>query len=478
VVRVRSQFLVVLGAAVFAGGLAVLPLGAAASAAQARPTTAAGGWGKAILLARPAGVTAIGVSSLSCHSPGSCEADGSYSGTAFVIGVTHGTWGHARPVRFPFAGNCVVTGSYTGKSGQPEPFTLIQKNGTWGKAAAVAGLASLNPAGSAGIGSISCPSAGNCTATGSYSAPGSQYSLPFTVSEVHGTWGDAAAVPGIAALPGLVKNRGAGTGPLSCGSAGNCTATGTYPVDVDESGGDQAYVASEVNGTWGNATAVPGLTALNTGVEDSISSISCPAAGTCGAVGYYWTSTQFMEGFVVSEVNGTWHRAIEVPGTAKLDGTEVSTVSCASAGNCTAGGLYGDNGLCPCDFGTGQLFVVSEVNGTWYRATPLPGGDKLNQGDDAGFSTIFCPKAGNCAAGGSYSTFVNDEGINDTQAFVATETGGTWSRAVEVPGTETLNNRDIGNISSISCAAPGKCSAVGNLESGKTGFQTYLVTRS
>ena len=46
---------------------------------------------------------------------------------------------------------------------------------------------------------------------------------------------------------------------------------------------------------------------------------------------------------MVSQVNGTWHTAIEVPGTAALNIrrlARVVSVSCASAGNCSAGGYY------------------------------------------------------------------------------------------------------------------------------------------
>src|SRR5262245_59263383 len=56
---------------------------------------------------------------------------------------------------------------------------------------------------------------------------------------------------------------------------------------------------------------------------------------------------------------GTWHSAIEVPGTAALnrDGlAEVDSVSCGSAGNCVAGGSYYDGS------GVVQAFVASEVN--------------------------------------------------------------------------------------------------------------------
>ena len=61
---------------------------------------------------------------------------------------------------------------------------------------------------------------------------------------------------------------------------------------------------------------------------------------------------------MVSQVNGTWQTAIEVPGTAALNqggSADVSSVSCASAGNCSAGGDYQDSS------GHFQAFVVSET---------------------------------------------------------------------------------------------------------------------
>jgi hypothetical protein len=62
--------------------------------------------------------------------------------------------------------------------------------------------------------------------------------------------------------------------------------------------------------------------------------------------------------FVVSEVNGTWHDATQLPGTAALNAggiAAVDSVSCASAGNCSAGGGYLDAN------GNQQAFVVSET---------------------------------------------------------------------------------------------------------------------
>ena len=73
--------------------------------------------------------------------------------------------------------------------------------------------------------------------------------------------------------------------------------------------------------------------------------MSCASAGNCSAGGYYTDSSGHQQAFVVSEVNGTWRNAMEVPGTAALNkggDAQVTSVSCASAGNCSAGGCYVD----------------------------------------------------------------------------------------------------------------------------------------
>jgi len=59
---------------------------------------------------------------------------------------------------------------------------------------------------------------------------------------------------------------------------------------------------------------------------------------------------------------GSWRTAIEVPGSGALNAgglAGVSSVSCASAGNCSAGGSYKGRS------GAFQAFVASEGNGRW-----------------------------------------------------------------------------------------------------------------
>jgi hypothetical protein len=142
--------------------------------------------------------------------------------------------------------------------------------------------------------------------------------------------------------------------------------------------------------------------------------VSCASAGNCAAGGFYTDSSGKGQAFVASEVNGTWHAAIEDPGTAALNqrgDAAVNSVSCASAGNCAAGGFYTDSS------GNGQAFVASEVNGTWHAAIEVPGTATLNQGGYAIVGSVSCAMAGNCAADGFYT-----DSSRHVQAFVVNET--------------------------------------------------------
>jgi len=94
---------------------------------------------------------------------------------------------------------------------------------------------------------------------------------------------------------------------------------------------------------------------------------------------------------------GSWGRAITVPGLGALNTggkAEVSSVSCASAGNCAAGGGY--------DGGGSGAWVVREKNGVWAKRTAVPGLGALNKGSVLGVSSVSCASAGSCVAGGFY----------------------------------------------------------------------------
>jgi len=302
----------------------------------------------------------------------------------------------------------------------------------------VPGAAALNHGGRAVVGTISCPSAGNCGAAGIFStSPGDDQG--FVVSQTHGTWGTAREIPGFAAL-----NRGgnAAVWSQSCPSAGNCTAGGLY-TNADRQ--FQAFVVDEANGRWGAAREVPGTRALNRGGYAGVRSVSCPSPGNCSAVGFYLDASRHYQAFVADEVHGRWDTAQEAPGTGALNqggSAQLQSVSCASAGDCSAGGGYLDGR------GHSQAFVAGESNGTWKPAETVPGTTALNQGGKAAIASVSCALAGACSAGGYYT-----DSFGRQEAFVVSKTSGIWGIAQELPNISGLNY-GYSSVTSVSCPSP------------------------
>lgn len=360
-------------------------------------------------------------------------------------------------------GNCSAGGYYTNNGDQA--FVVREVNGVWRKAVEVPGSAALNTGGLAWLNSVSCTSRGNCTAGGVYLAATTTYQ-PFVVSEVNGTWHNAIRVPGINSSPakGHVGPT-AQVSSVSCVSAGNCSIGGIYYDSVNI----QAFVGSEVNGTWRNAVKVPGTSTLNKG-EARITSVSCGSAGNCGAGGFYTDSRGFEQMMVVNEVNGAWRNAIEVPGSATLnkgDVAQISSVSCASAGNCGAGGDYmGSSSL-------SEPLIVSEVRGTWQKAVRLPGITALTNHIFGTVASVSCSSPGNCSAGGWYT-----DSADHPQPFVVSEVNGTWRNAIKVPGIAAINKGVDAFISSVSCGSASNCSAFGGYTDSAKRRQVFVVRRT
>jgi hypothetical protein len=464
------------------------PVGAQARApaSSSTPTVSAGAWGTAIevpgIAALNTGRAAL-IEQMSCPSAGTCAAGGWYTDSSgaqqvFLVSEVHGTWGKAEEipgtaalnaggggdvgsVSCASAGNCSIGGSYRDSSHRVQAFVINEVNGTWGTAKEVPGTAALNQGGSAEVISMSCATAGNCSAGGFY-APVNFGAQAFVVSEVHGTWGKAREVPGIAALGTVPAGQ---VSSVSCATAGNCGAGGFY----SDNSGQQAFVVTQTNGTWGKAREVPGTAALNQGGSAEVNSVSCAAAGGCSAGGAYYDGSVHQQSFVASQANGTWGKAREVPGTAALNQSGmfagVASVSCPAVGTCAAGGSYTDGS------GHQQAFVASQTNGTWGKARELPGTATLNKGN-TGIGPLSCASAGNCDAGGTYV-----DGSGHLQVFVDSEVNGTWGTAEEIPGTATLNQGGDAVIGSLSCTPAGTCSAGGQYAPG-SGVEAFVVNKT
>jgi hypothetical protein len=379
-----------------------------------------------------------------------------------VVNKVHGTWRHVvkiagitlRPhgggtvqplsVSCAAAGECSVVGAYQAAPSAPgHAFITSEVHGTWHAATAVPGIVALDHDGNAYLESVSCTSPGDCSAGGGYSGSAGN-GQAFVVDEIHGTWHTAVRVPGIAGL-----NHGrADITNISCVSPGNCSAGGQYQ---DTAGRTQAFAVKEVNGTWHKAMAIPGIVGLNPGGFAVVASVSCASAGNCSAGGTYTDGSKHRQAFIVNETNGTWHHAVKVPGTTALEhggGAGLNSVSCVAVGNCSAGGYYNSG-----------AFVVNETNGTWHHAIKVPGTVAVDQFSVGGVTAVSCAAPGNCSAGGSFRAPRDPLGHSD--AFVVNEVNGTWHTAAAVPGLARLSHAGTGHFYALSCGAVANCSAGG-----------------
>lgn len=392
-----------------------------------------------------------GVNTLSCSSAGECAAGGSYTdgagkSQASVVSETGGVWGTAievpgtaalnvhgiaqvTSISCATAGNCAAGGSYFDSDYRPHAFLVSEKGGVWGTAIGVPGVVS----------SISCPSPGNCVAAGG--------SGVFVMR--NGKW-DAA----FKAAPSVFASS------VSCGGVGECVAGGGH---YDRHSLEHAVVAVERNGTWGRRTGLPGMATLTRGGPSWVTNVSCARPGNCAVVGLYMWGTYHV--FVAEEKGGKWGQATSVDGLAGSY-LHLTSLSCASPGNCAAGGDVGDfyvyNKYGDGD-GSAQAFVVSERSGKWDKAIAVPGIPPVGDLEFDRTNSVSCASAGNCAATGGYVD-VDGSGYH---AFVVAERSGVWGTAEDVPGAEETPGSES-YASAVSCAPAGNC-AIGGFSSGLDG---------
>jgi hypothetical protein len=331
-------------------------------------------------------------------------------------------------------------GGYTNGSGNTEGLLMTETAGVWPTGVEAVLSPNANPSRSSILHSVSCASAGNCTAVGTYSdnstAEGALRGLLLT--ETDGSWsaGVEAALPANAAptQPLLLAS-------VSCALAGNCTAVGWY---TDHSGHTDGLLLNERDGRW--ATGVEAMPPAGA-VQSALLDVSCAWAGDCTAVGDYGGSSGF-HGLLLTEKGGRWARGVEAQ--PANDATAVTSVSCASAGNCSAVGSNDAQGL-----------LLTETGGKWAKgvAAVLPANAITTDAQQLMVITsVSCAAPGYCSAVGTYY-----DDTNTIQGLLLTETAGTWASGVEAlpanfEGAPTLSQ----GLRFVSCSSPGTCSAVGN----------------
>jgi len=364
--------------------------------------------------------------------------------------------------------------------GTPSPSAAVSSD--WGS-----GIVAALPANAAAtnqyvsITSVSCPSPGNCGAVGSYTdAGGGTDGLLLT--ETGGKWSTGVE----AKLPASAVDAGAGgvvLSSISCASAGNCTAVGQYRVDA---GTFQGLLLTETHGTWAaGVEAVLPANARSSYQSVNLTSVSCPSAGNCSAVGSYSDSSPSFQGLLLSETAGTWATGVEVSLPADNHGTGnafLDSVSCASAGNCTAVGYYD----APSPIYTlSRGLLVSEKAGTWVAGleAPLPANASTDI-TSSDVDSVSCSSPGDCTAVGVYS-----DNSDKVEGLLLTETAGSWATGVEAALPANSAKTGLGSsdvfyggsllpLSSVSCSSPGNCTAVGSYPDNSGNTQGLLLTQT
>jgi len=292
-----------------------------------------------------------------------------------------------------------------------------------------------------------------------------------------GQWGFAHPI----SLAGLNQAIGGSVDALSCPSPGNCTAAGDY---TDVNSHHQAFVATETNFIWGRAMDIPGLPVLNVGNLAKVTSLSCASAGNCAAGGFYAGAPgNELQPFVADSVQGAWSGPhLFAPNNITMpEGLgAVNSLSCTSPGNCVAAiteplAISGPGGTVSAIVPTAS--VGTEVNGSWDQGQPVA--DALGQTVPEEITSVSCSSAGNCVAGGYYS-----DGSPQTlsqqhkHAMAVVETNGSWGTAEEVPRVAGINDpQGNAKATSVACLPSGEC-AVGGFVGNGSSSTAFISTEA
>ncbi|MGH2861009.1 MAG: fibronectin type III domain-containing protein [Solirubrobacteraceae bacterium] len=257
---------------------------------------------------------------LSCATAGSCAAVGFYTDSngdqqGLLESDSGGSWsateldlsnlgpGAGEPpaanpqasgyaVSCPAAGDCTAVGNYEDDADSYVPLAVSEVDGQWQAAVALGlpGDASTTADGARDpiqndlfVNGVSCASAGNCTAVGSYDATSDNNVDAFALTETGGSWGAATKIGFPSGADAPAENPEAALDSVTCQSAGDCFAAGTYAAATGE---NVALVARESAGSW--STAGADLTTSYDADESNMywASVACAPGSYCAAGGF------------------------------------------------------------------------------------------------------------------------------------------------------------------------------------------------
>lgn len=214
---------------------------------------------------------------------------------------------------------------------------------------------------------------------------------------------------------------------------------------------DVLYVAVKSSAGWLPQVAAATFPLGNA----SVFGVSCASFGNCMAYGTEVTSTSRSELIVIEQHQGVWSapRALDVASATTEYSFTWATLACTFGQNCTGGGSVAPRS------GPTQAFVVDQRDGTWSKATLVPGVEHLPPTErSSGIQSVRCSAAGSCLAVGTYS--LRDR-FGTTFPFTDEERDYRWLPSRAIPGLRSLTAGHLAMVTDAACAKPGFCTVVG-----------------
>ena len=226
---------------------------------------------------------------------------------------------------------------------------------------------------------------------------------------------------------------------VSCPSITSCTAVGT--MDVDPLG---QFTLTEY---WDGSTWAVQTTPNPSGTEPQLTAVSCASAGVCTAVGSYTDGAGVVSNLVEGWSGGTWSIQ-SAPPPAGATSSMLNGVSCPSTSVCTAVGNYNHAGV--------TTLAQHWSRGVWSiepTMNPVPKSDRLY--------AVSCASTSVCTAVGSYT---NAAGAMVTLA--ERWGGGSWA----LQTSPNPSGSTTAQFAGVSCPSTTLCTGVGSFYSYPTGY--------
>ncbi len=252
------------------------------------------------------------------------------------------------------------------------------------------------------------------------------------------TAGATWSIQQTALAPGTTEGTLSG---VSCVSLAQCVAVGEGAVFEDGMLDAESFLGEEWNGSaW---TVLPGPAPA--GERSFLSGVSCVSATYCVAVGTVGPISGDQTQPLIELWNGVTWSELSAPIVAGQSGS-LQGVACSSTAACIAvGRAERDNGF----HGASWRALVERWNGTAWTTQRTP---RLAAGHNASLTAVSCPTASQCIAVGGVQL---GSASANSKPLVERWNGRRWT-------LESVPHPAAALLQGVACTSPANCLAVGS----------------